>query len=88
MMDTMAKITKGKKIAENPISQEGHARQNSKEDPLHLPRFTYHHAQTSQKAYIPKMPSIGGYPYTHTPPLVRQLPNNEPVLEANLQIRS
>ena len=25
MMDTMAKITKGKKIAENPISQEGHA---------------------------------------------------------------
>ena len=44
MMDTMARTTKGKKIAENLISQEGHAYQNSKEDPLHSPRFTNHHA--------------------------------------------
>ena len=44
MMDTMAKITKGKEVAENPISQERHESQNSKEDPLHSPRFTHHHA--------------------------------------------
>ena len=25
MMDTMAKITKGKEVVENPISQKGHA---------------------------------------------------------------
>ena len=83
MMDTMAKITKGKEVAENPISQERHASQNSKEDPLHSPRFTHHHAQTSQRAYIPKMPPIGGYLHTHMAPLVGQLPNNEPILGAN-----
>ena len=74
MMDTMAKITKRKQVVENPISQEGHACQNSKEDPLHSPRFTHHHAQASQKAYIPKIPPVGGYPHTYTPPFVGQLP--------------
>ena len=48
MMDTMArtttKTTKGKEVAENLVSQEGHACQNSKEDHLHSPRFTHHHA--------------------------------------------
>ena len=43
MMDTMAKTTKGKEIVKNPISQEGHACQNSKKDPLHSPRFTHYH---------------------------------------------
>ena len=83
MMDTIARTTKGKKVAENPILQEGHARQNSKEDPLHSPRFTHHHAQTSQWAYMSEMPPVDGYPHTHMHHLVGQLPNNEPVLEAN-----
>ena len=56
MMDTMARTTKGEEVAENHVSQEGHACQNSKENPLHSPRFTHHHAQTSQKSYMPKMP--------------------------------
>ena len=44
MMDTTAKTTKGKEVAENHVSQEGYTHQNSKEDPLHSPRFTHHHA--------------------------------------------
>ena len=83
MMDMMAKTTEGKEVAENPSSKEGHTCQNSEEDPLHSPRFTHHHAQTSQGAYIPEMPPMGEYPYTHTPPLVGQLPNNEPILGVN-----
>ena len=82
-MDTMAKTTKGKKVVENHVSQEGHAPQNNKENPLHSPRFTHHHAQTSQRAYIPKMLLVGEYPHTHVPNLVGQLPNNEPVLKVN-----
>ena len=70
-------------IVENPGSQEGYTRQNSEENPLHSPRFTHHHAQTSQGAYMPEMPPVGGDPYTHMPHLVGQLPNNEPGLEAN-----
>ena len=66
----MTRTTKGKEVAKNPVSQEGHARQNSNEDPLHLPRFTQHHAQTSQGAYMPKMPPVGGYPHTYAPPFV------------------
>ena len=29
------------------------------------------------------MPSASGYPHTYTPPLVGQLPNNEPILGVN-----
>ena len=44
MTKMMAKTTKGKDVAENPGSQEGHTHQNSEENPLHSPRFTHHHA--------------------------------------------
>ena len=47
MTKMMAKTTKGKDVAENHGSQKGHARQNSKEYPLHSPEFTHHYAQIS-----------------------------------------
>ena len=33
---------------------------------------------------MPKMSPVGRYPHTYMPLLIEQLPNNEPVLEANL----
>ena len=47
MMDVMARTAKGRGVAENLDSQERHAYQNNKEDLLHPPEFTPHHAQTS-----------------------------------------
>ena len=68
MMDMMVEKAKGKGTFESP-TREGHAYQDSRRDPLHPLGFTPHHAQTIG-AYISKMPSVGGYPYTYMPPLI------------------
>ena len=46
-MDMMARMAKGKEVAENLDSQKGHAHQDNGVNPLHQPEFTSHHAQTS-----------------------------------------
>ena len=49
MMDMMVRMANGKAVPKNHGSQEGHAYQDSRENPQYPPKFTPHHAQTSQE---------------------------------------